>query len=207
MRTLDKIKIASPIIGGLVTLLIKFGPTLAFLLFGLGSGEQGRISIALLGGVLSGLATYLVKAYLSYRGTKDEYLSQVSKDLYFKGQANNSAVINAVIDLSEEQEVKEALLAYTFLLVDRDRNHTTSSLDRRIEAWLAQFDIEVDFEVDDALGKLHDLGLLNIGQPASASPLGSPHWIGPDSKLDVVGIDEALRLMDRRWDGIFSYAS
>lgn len=207
MRTLDKIKIASPIVGGIVTLLIKFGPTLAFLLFGLGSGEQGKMSLALLGGVLSGLATYMVKAYLSYRGTKDKYLSQVSKDLYFKGQANNSAVINAVIDLTEEQEVKEALLAYTFLLVDRGVGHTIGTLDERIERWLAEQGVEVDFEVDDALGKLHELGLLDVMPATSGPPLASADWIGPDSKLDVEDVDEALRILDRRWDTIFSYAS
>ena len=83
MRTIDKMKIAA-LVGGL-TLGIKFGP----LLF---EKAEGSGSLAVVGGIVSALATYMLKSYLSYRKTKEQYLAQVSKDLYFKGQANNSAV-------------------------------------------------------------------------------------------------------------------
>ena len=103
----------------------------------------------------------MVKSYMSYRTTKEKYLAHVSKDLYFKGQANNGAVLNVVTDLSEEQEVKEALLAYCFLWVESAKKYDQTALDNRVENWLKDaFGVDVDFEVDDAIGKLEDLNLL-----------------------------------------------
>ena len=181
MRTIDQIKIVAPIVGGLVTLGMKFGP----LLFGVSSGET---SLALIGGIVSALGTYVLKSWSKYMKTKEAYLSQVSKDLYFKGLANNQAVINMVIDLSEEQEVKEALLAYSFILFDENINHNANSLDERIEEWLTQIGAPCDFEVEDAIGKLVELGLVNDGE-----------------FLTILAPKEALTRLDELWDCIFDY--
>jgi hypothetical protein len=132
----------------------------------------------------------MLRSYLAYRKTKESYLAQVSKDLYFKGQANNSAVINLVTDLSEEQEVKEAILAYFFLLVEADQEHTVESLDDRVEKWISDtFGIKVDFEVQDALGKLRELGLLDE----------------TNSLMSVANPKKALKILDRIWDEIYSF--
>ncbi|HIG20334.1 MAG: hypothetical protein CXT67_04705 [Methanobacteriota archaeon] len=193
MRRIDQVKILAPLIGGLATLGMKFGP----LLFGFGSGET---SLALIGGIISALATYILKSWTKYMKTKEAYLSQVSKDLYFKGQANNQAVINMVIDFSEEQEVKEALLAYSFLLLDSEQQYTMNSLDERIEKWLAEHGVEVNFEVDDALNKLLELGLLNReGGKNDSEPLGSLE------KISVLEPNKTLSRLDEIWDGIFQY--
>ena len=164
---------------------LKFGP----ILFG---DEPGDTNLSLIFGTIAGLTTYMVRSYLSYRKTKESYLAQVSKDLYFKGQANNSAVLNLVTDLSEEQEVKEAFLAYSFLLLEADKKHDSGALDDRIEGWLQEtFDVTVDFEVEDALGKLEELGLLKKNE---------------DGSLSVVDTQEALRVMDETWDNLYDYA-
>jgi hypothetical protein len=180
MRNVDKLKIAAPLIGGFVTLGMKFGPVL----FGTGSGGT---SISLIGGVLSALGTYILKSYLGYRKTKEKYLSQVSKDLYFKGQANDEAVMNMVIGLGEDQEVKEALLAYTFL--HNKPNQTEEELDDAIELWLANHGVIVDFEVDDAVGKLEELGLLSKD----------------GDKLSVSDISTTLSKLDEIWDNLYDY--
>tara|TARA_X000000368_G_scaffold56368_1_gene39966 strand:- start:6325 stop:7500 length:1176 start_codon:yes stop_codon:yes gene_type:complete len=182
MRNLDKIKIFAPLIGGLATILSKYGP----LLLGADAGDTDSSVII---GLLTALGTYMLKTYLSYQKTRENYQTQVSKDMYFKGQANNSAAINMVVDLSEEQEVKEALLAYAFILVED--NHSEESLDERIESWLEnKFGYDIDFEVDDALGKLEDLRLLSRDK---------------NGKLSVVGTSEALSILDDRWDKIYDY--
>ena len=184
MRNLDKIKIFGPLIGGLVTLGLKFGP----LLFG---EETGVTSVSVLGGLLSALGMYILKSYMSYQKTREAYQTQVSKDLYFKGQANNAAVLNMIVDLSEEQEVKEALLAYIFLLVESGKRYNEEQLDDRIEGWLLDtFGYDIDFEVDDALDKLVDLRLLIKAE---------------DETLSVLPIDEALAILDDYWDNIYDY--
>jgi hypothetical protein len=184
MRNLDKIKIFAPLVGGLVTLGLKFGP----LLIGAGTGDT---SMSVLGGLLSALGMYILKSYMSYQKTRERYQTQVSKDLYFKGQANNAAVLNMVVDLSEEQEVKEALLAYIFLHVEAEKRYNEEQLDDRIEGWLMDtFGYDIDFEVDDALDKLVDLRLLIKAE---------------DETLSVLPISEALAVLDEHWDNIYDY--
>ena len=183
MRYIDKIKIIAPLIGGLFTLLIKFGPLLL-------GGSTGGTSISIIGGVCAAFGTYILKSYMSYQKTRDKYQAQISRDLYFKGQANNAAVLNMIIDLAEEQEVKEALLAYTFLLVDQ-QHHDYESLDRRIEEWLLDtFDVEIGFEINDAIRKLGDMRLLLKED---------------DGSLSVLPIEESLKILDDYWDQIYGY--
>ena len=184
MRNLDKIKIAAPLIGGVVGIAMKFGPVI----FG---QEQGETGIALLGGVLTALGTYILKTYLAYQKTREKFQTKVSKDMYFKGQANNSAVLNMIVDLGEEQEVKEALLAYAFLHYDTDYQHNEKSLDDKIEEWfLDTFAVDIDFEVDDALAKLEKMKLLSTDE---------------NGILSVVPIENSLTILDEYWDNIYDF--
>ena len=128
---------------------------------------------------------------MSYQKTREKYQTQVSKDLYFKGQANNAAVLNMIVDLGEEQEVKEALLAYAFIISDNDMKYTEESLDISIEDWLQDtFGFDIDFEVDDALSKLEDMKLLNRTE---------------DGFLSVLSIQDTLAILDEYWDNIYDY--
>jgi hypothetical protein len=184
MRNLDKIKIAAPLIGGVVGIAMKFGP----LLFG---GEQAGTGIAVLGGLLSALGSYILKTYLAYQKTREKFQTQVSKDMYFKGQANNSAVLNMIVDLGEEQEVKEALLAYAFLYYEIDVQHNEESLDQKIEEWLLErFAVDIDFEVDDALAKLEKMKLLSTDE---------------NGILSVVAIEDGLKILDEYWDNMYDF--
>ena len=184
MRGLDKVKIAAPLIGGLVTVTMKFGPILI-------GASSGSTSLSLIGGICAALGTYMLKTWMTYQKTREKYQTQVSKDLYFKGLANNAAVLNMIVDLGEEQEVKEALLAYTFLLVEQDKGYDEGRLDNRIEGWLLDaFGHDIDFEVDDALGKLEDMRLLRTAG---------------DGTLSVLPTNEALAILDDHWDNIYDY--
>ena len=183
MRYLDKVKIIAPLIGGFFTLLVKFGP----LLYG---GNAGNTSTSIVSGICVALGTYILKSYMTYQKTRDKYQTQISRNLYFKGQANNAAVLNMVIDMAEEQEVKEALLAYTFLLADQT-NHNYDSLDRRIEQWLLDtFDVEVGFEIEDSIRKLAEMKLLVKKD---------------DGSLSVLSAKESLMILDKYWDTIYTY--
>jgi hypothetical protein len=184
MRGVDKIKIGAPLIGGLVTVALKFGP----LLIGVSAGDT---SLSLIGGICAALGTYMMKTWMSYQKTREKYQTQVSKDLYFKGQANNAAVLNMIVDLGEEQEVKEALLAYTFLLVEQEKGYNEERLDDRIEKWLfTTFNRDIDFEVDDALSKLKGMRLLQTAE---------------DGTLSVTSVEKSLTILDEYWDNIYDY--
>jgi len=184
MRNLDKLKIAAPLIGGLVALGIKYAPMLV-------GNEAGDSGTAVLGGLLTAVGSYVLKTYISYQKTREKFQTQVSKDMYFKGQANNSAVINMIVDIGEEQEIKEALIAYFFILLD-DNKYNQATLDKKVENWiLQQFSVDIDFEVDDALEKLSSMKLLIEDR---------------DGYLSVVDSKKALIILDEYWDNLYNFA-
>ena len=182
MRTFDKIKIAAPLVGGFVSLALKYLP----LLFG---SQAADTSLSVLGGVLAGLGTYVLKTYTSYQKTREDFRKIVARDMYFKGMANDSPVLTYIVDLAESQEVKEAVLAYVFLS-SNPNGLSEGQLDERVEDWLKQtFGVNVDFEVDDALSKLSDMKLLRSN----------------NGHYTVVDPHVALEILDNYWDGLYDY--
>lgn len=94
-----------------------------------------------------------------------------------------------LIDTAEEEEFKEALLAYLFL-AQNEAGLTRRALDDAVELWLEKdWDCAIDFEVDDALDKLERWGLVqHQGNRLTALPLA-----------------EAKACLDHTWDNFFSY--
>ena len=98
-------------------------------------------------------------------------------------------MFNHLLDAAEEEEVKEAVLAYHFLR-SAEGTLTADELDRRIEAWFARtWGIEFDFEVADGVGKLRRLRLID----------------DTDGRLSAVPLTEATRRLDETWDNLFAY--
>ena len=114
-------------------------------------------------GMLSG---YVVKSVLGYFRTKNKYQFGLTKSLYLKNLDNNLSVIYRILNEAEEQELCEAILAYTFLWKDKSsQGLTETELDEAVEEFLLEVtEVEVDFEVHDALGKLARLGLAHVSR-------------------------------------------
>ena len=183
MRTLEKIKISAPLIGGVVSLGMKYIP----ILFG---GNSGSTSLSLIGGILTALGTYVLKTYTSYQKTREKFRSMVAKDMYFKGLANNESVLTYIVDMAEEQEVKEAICAYMFVL-QSTAPVNEEQVDDQIEQWLKQtFSIDIDFEVDDALEKLEKMNLLHVDA---------------NGFLSVEDVNSSLVIMDDYWDNLYDF--
>ena len=197
MRPVDKAKISLPLLVGLVMLFQQY------LLPIMVGGPSVDLSQALLIALAGALGSYAMKAYMTYRKTKEDYMAAVAKDLYFKGQANNQAVLNMVIDLAEEQEGKESLLCYTFLLAEADVGHSIASLDERIEAWLAEQDVYADFEIRDAVGDLAEIGLVELADGVRNDD-GSWNIDAPLGRA-AVPIKESLARLDDIWDGLYNF--
>jgi hypothetical protein len=116
-------------------------------------------------------------------------MKALSDNLYFKNLDNNMGVFYHLIDAAEEEEVKEALLAYYFLLTANERL-TKKEIDRRIEHWLAEkWDCHIDFEIKDALNKLERLGLIQ----------------NDAGYLRCLPLSDAKRQLDSIWDNFFQY--
>ena len=67
---------------------------------------------------------------------KEKYQGTLVTNLYFNSLDNNQGVIHHLIDQAEEEECKEALLAYHFLLTEPEAGRDEATLDARIERFL-----------------------------------------------------------------------
>ena len=195
MNSRDRWTLGLPALIGGVPIMIKLVPTLTILLviagihFGYtGAVEQDHLKQAL--AVTSGIVVlggFAAHQWLKYQRKALHYLITIKDSLYFRNVNNNGGVFDALVGAGEEQDFKETLLAYRFLLAEPCDEAT---LDARVEAWLkAKFNVDIYFEVTDALATLAGYGRLRRdGARLSAPPIG-----------------EALRSLDERWDQAFDY--
>src|SRR6185295_5642965 len=117
----------------------------------------------------------------------------LTRSLYFQNLDNNAGVLFRLLDEAEEQENREALLAYFFLWKHAPESGWSSEeLDGAVEQFLTQVTgQDIDFEVGDALDKLVRL---RIVQTLSGG------------KLRAVPIAQALVALDHAWDNFFQYS-
>lgn len=121
-----------------------------------------RESILALYGPVALVLGYAYKTWSGFATTKQTYMLQLTQSLYYQNLDNNGGVIYRLLDEAEEQEIREALLAYFYLWrFAVDRPWTAAELDDYIELDIEKrLELPIDFEIDDALAKLERLQLL-----------------------------------------------
>lgn len=196
MRTLDKAIIGgSALVGGTVVFATKLGATMLLLgsLFsywlGLSNkdvtiGTQELIALGAGAGVLGG---FIFKEWSKFKNRKLKFMKALADNLYFKNLDNNAGVFHHLIDSAEEEECKEAILAYYFLLIS-DTALTSKKLDTKIEEWFTdKFSFNIDFEVEDALAKLTRFGVVST----------------ENDRYQALPLSDAKAKLDATWDGYF----
>jgi hypothetical protein len=193
----DQLVLGVPAIVGGIPILLKLASTLTILMivagFYLGFANTVRDdemagALAAVSGLVA-LGGFITTQWVRFQRQSLLHQKTLSENVYYRNVNNNAGIFDFIIGEAEEQECKEAFLAYYFLLHPGD-GPTEDQLDQRIEGWLREaFSADVDFECDDALGKLDRLGLLKRdGDRLSALPL-----------------DEALTRLDLTWDNFFAF--
>lgn len=195
MSTTDKLLLWIPaIFGGVSLLSAKVIPALIGMYGAYKSGEaidflnsktslnQGLIALGI-------LSAYLFRQYNNYVNKKIRYSKMLSDSLYFKNLGNNSGAFYSLLNSSEEEVLKETILAYAFL----SRSKTPLSaeeLDHQIESWFSsELNTILDFDVKDALQKLKSTGL----------------GVETNGKWEVLSLEKSLIQIDALWDGVFDY--
>ena len=196
MRLLDKIMIGVPaLVSGSLVVTTKLGASLVLLgsLFGYWLGisrepaelDEAGIMVLLAG--IAALGGYLWKQFNNFKNRKLRFMQALTQNLYFKNLDNNAGVFHRLVNDAEEEESKEAILAYYFLLT-AGKPMGKLELDQRIEDWFeSKWDCSIDFEIDDALHKLLSLGLVR-----------ETH-----GQLVAGNVMDSIRLLDERWDNYF----
>ncbi|MCH2056523.1 MAG: DUF3754 domain-containing protein, partial [Thalassotalea sp.] len=169
MRKIDKVIIGtSAAVGGAVVLVTKLGASLVLLvtLFAFWLGfrsdevEMTRQHVISLGIGLGVFGSFVFKEWSKFKNRKIKFMKALSDNLYFKNLDNNAGVFHTLIDAAEE-DFKEAILAYTFLLKNPNEQ-TVEQIDQQVELWFKEnYQCDLDFEISDALEKLVDLSLIS----------------------------------------------
>ena len=143
-------------------------------------------------GLLIGVGLYIAKGFFSYFQTKDKYLLNLTRHLYFQNLDNNSGVMFRVLNEAESQDFREIIYAYYMLWRFGKKGLKEDELDDVIEKNLKRTtNLEIDFEVGDAVAKLEALKIANQR----------------DGKWFAIDIDQAFANIDRLWDDAFDYSS
>ncbi|WP_028933672.1 TMEM143 family protein [Pseudonocardia spinosispora] len=199
MRPIDKLLIGVPaVISGVIVVATKLIAALipVLLLLGFWFGVHNKPvqlnhgQLLALGAGLAALGGYVVRQISTFKNRKIQFMKALSENLYFRNLDNDAGVFHHLLDSAEEEEVKEAVLAYHFLRRSEEPL-SAEELDTRIERWFAEkWDASFDFEVDDGVGKLRRLQLIDTDE---------------QERLTAVTLDEAKRRLDETWDNLFSY--
>jgi hypothetical protein len=169
MTMLDQGKIAFPIVSGLVVTAWKI--------------IKGALVVAAVG--VYGLFAYLVlilgtvgygwRSFFGYKRTKEKYQLNLTQNLYYQKLDANLGAILRLSDEAEDQEYREALVAW--FLLWRQAPHDgwlMEELDRSAEPLLqAELKRDVDFDVSDAVDKLIHWGMIDVerdGRLTARSP-------------------------------------
>jgi hypothetical protein len=188
MSLLDQGRIILPAVSGVALTVYKILQGALVLAF---AGVYGMLALL---GVVGGTIGYGVRSFVGYLRTKDKHQLYLTRSLYFQNLDNNQGVLFRVLDEAEDQDFREAMLAY-FLLwqrqfqTDADDSAKAISLDA-LDAEAEQFvrtttNCDVDFEIHDALTKLQRWQLVEK-QP-------DDHW-------QAKPLEAAIAQLDQRWD-------
>ncbi|BFM43751.1 hypothetical protein CFS9_23920 [Flavobacterium sp. CFS9] len=195
MSTKDKLFFWVPGIGGGISLL---STTVIPALIGMYAAYQSGETIDLLNSkaslnqgliALGILSLYLFRQYSNFVNKKIKYSKILSDSLYFKNLGNNSGAFYSLLNSSEEEVLKETILAYTFLYKN-EYAVSAEELDTQIESWFTTaLNTNLDFDVQDALLKLKTMRLA----------------VESNGKWNIVPLNQALITIDNLWDNVFDY--
>jgi hypothetical protein len=180
MSNFDKAFLGAPAIAAGIPILFKLYATISvlFLVTGIYFGGSGSVAdddmktaLAALLGIVA-LGGFAVRQWLKYQHQTLKYHMELTENIYFRNVNNNAGIFDYLIATAEDQETKEAALAYHFIR-KADAAPTATEVAGRVETWLAKsFAVNVDFKIADALDTLDRFGLVRRdGERLVVSPL------------------------------------
>ncbi len=153
-------------------------------------GAAGKIALAASNpvaaiGAVAGLGGIALRQGVNFMNQRQRYMVVMAQNLYFHAMADNRSAMIKLADRAAEEDFKEEMLLYCVLAKTPASRDQLKDVDRGIENYLRNtFEIDVDFDVSEALGRLIDdklvtedaTGLFTVLQPAEAALLIDAKW-------------------------------
>lgn len=194
LRLFDKVKLGVTAGGGTVAGI---------------AGAAGKIAAAFaaanpigLAAAIFGVIGVIFRQVMSVFNTRTKYMMTLAQRLFFHSLANNRGVLTLMVDRAEEEDIKEEMLLYFFLLrhpMKDEELGQDGKLDQLIEEFLREeFKVIVDFDIEDAFSRLNKDHLLMRGEdnliharpPAQACSILERKWRKLMSSDDVVASND-----------------
>ena len=168
MSNFDKAFLGVPAVAGGIPILFKLYATISvlFLVTGIYFGKSGSVADADMKGALAALmgivalGGFAVRQWLKYKHQTLKYHMELTENIYFRNVNNNAGIFDYLIATAEDQETKEAAIAYHFIRKAQVAP-TAAEVADAVEMWLANnFTVNVAFKIGNALETLNRFGLL-----------------------------------------------
>lgn len=149
---IDRMKIIVPSVGGVLMSIRKLAQFM--LIF----AAITFYSTAVLVGLILATGGYIVRSFFSYWQTKNRYMLNLTRNLYYQKLDTNAGAAYRAIEQAHRQTVNETLLAY-YAIRSSDEPISARRLRRRCERMIREaIGVEIAFRVDNALAHLHQIG-------------------------------------------------
>jgi hypothetical protein len=180
----EQAQIVVPTLSGIALTLFKLLKGAVLVAF---AGIYGLLAFI---GLVSGAVGYGLRSFYGYLRTREKHQLSLTRHLYYQNLDNNSGVIYHLLAEAEEQDFREAILAWWLLWRGRMSDATAEQIDAAAEEWLDKHcGVKADFEIGDALEKLQRLEVAHES---------SGRW-------RAVSVEQALAVLDQAWDEQFNY--
>ncbi|QDV56904.1 TMEM143 family protein [Rosistilla oblonga] len=180
---LDRTKIFAPTLGGIGVTVFKI---LRGAVVIAATGLAAVMGVAVLA---IGIIGYAVRSIVSYFHTKDKYLLNMTRSLYYQKLDSNAGVIYRLLQEARQQDLLESIVVY-FILATSDEPMSEAAMCKRVELLLKDLlAIEIRFDPYSAMKRLHRLGIVLDG--------------GGDT-VSVLSPETSVRQLDHYWDNLMS---
>lgn len=137
-------------------------------------------------GAVFGLGGLAFRQCMNFLNQRQKYMVVMAQNLYFHAMGDNRGVMVKLASRAAEEDVKEEILLYSVLARQVVRRSDLPEVDRAIESYMqSTFGVEVDFDIDDALDRLINEGIVSEQS---------------DGRLQTMPPAEAAKHIDRKWD-------
>ena len=108
----------------------------------------------------AGFCGLIFRQVSNFFNQRNRYMMVLAQNLYFHSLANNRGALTLLLDRAEEEDIKEEILLYTYLLHQDVPPLERVNAKENIEAFLnSEFGISIDYDFEDALERLIEDGL------------------------------------------------